>query len=159
MTGRTTHQFMVYHPQFNQIDVQITINWCRVSWCNCAKKIAKNRCSGSGFARKLYPVCTRTAIALQAILVHDPVGFLSLGGSATVENKCLLHAHQQSLWPVAHHIPVLACGLPVARIGGSVGSHPSWVLPVSQAEEIPLLLPHLRLVCKIPQKPTHIISK
>jgi hypothetical protein len=42
-------------------------------------------------------------------------------------------------------LPVLASGLPISLLGGLVGVHPSWVFHVLVAEEIPLLLPHLRL--------------
>ena len=40
---------------------------------------------------------------------------------------------------------VLSSGLPIAGCSGPVRPHPGWILPVSRTEEIPLLLPHLRL--------------
>jgi hypothetical protein len=89
----------------------------------------------------------RVAIALQAILMHDPVGLLALGSAASVEDQCLLHAHQMRLRPVRHHISVFARRLPVASVCGSVRAHARRVLAVAQAEEIPFLLPHFGFLC------------
>lgn len=81
--------------------------------------------------------------------MHDPVGLSALGCAAKVEHQSLLHAYQK-MSAIIHHIPVLTCGLPIPLLSGSVGSYPRWILPVSQAEEIPFLLPYFRFLRKIP---------
>jgi len=95
-------------------------------------------------------------IAFQSILMHDPVGLLAFGCAAHVENQRLLHAHQlrrrsasaaSAAAAAAHHISVLTSSFPVACIRRPVGPHPRRVLPVSQAEEVPLPLSHLSFLC------------
>lgn len=87
-------------------------------------------------------------VTLEAIFVHNPVSFLALGCSAAVEDECLLHAHH-SVSAGVHDIAVLASGLPVPCLRGSVGAHASGVLAVPQAEKIPLLLPHFGFLCTV----------
>ena len=84
--------------------------------------------------------------ALEAVLVHDPVRLLSFRGSAAVEDERLLHADQRA-GAGAADLAVLAGGLPVAGHRGAVGAQARRVLAVAEAVEVPLLLPHLRLVC------------
>lgn len=89
--------------------------------------------------------------SFQAILMHNPVAFLSFRSSASVENQSLLHAHKStSLGAV--NLSVLPSGLPVTSLRSSVSSQPSWVLPVSQAKEVPLFLAHLCLSCRSENK-------
>uniref|UniRef100_A0A0E0IFV7 Uncharacterized protein n=1 Tax=Oryza nivara TaxID=4536 RepID=A0A0E0IFV7_ORYNI len=55
-------------------------------------------------------------LAVEAVLVHDPVGALALGGAAGVEDEGLLHADGGG---AVADLPVLAGGLPppaVARL-------------------------------------------
>ena len=87
-------------------------------------------------------------ISLEAILVHDPVSFLALGCSAAVEDERLLHAHH-GVRAGVYDIAVLAGGLPIACLGGSIGAHACGVLAVPQAEKIPLLLPNFGFLCTV----------
>lgn len=89
---------------------------------------------------------------LQAVLVHNPVGLEALGGAPTVEDQRLLHANPNT--PAVHHLPVLARGLPVPLLRGPVGPHSRGVLPVTHTEEVPFVLPHLRLLCSPRQQAT-----
>ena len=89
--------------------------------------------------------------------MHDPFGFLALGCAAAVEDERLLHAHERVRAGVGD-IAILAGGLPVASVGGSVGAHASGVLAVPQAEEIPLLLPHFGFLCCTTKQKFQIIS-
>ena len=83
--------------------------------------------------------------ALKPIFMHNPIGFLSFRSSPPVENKSLLHSNKTILPPVNFFI--FSCSLPVPRFSRTIRSHPSWVFPVSLAEEIPFLLSHLHLFC------------
>jgi hypothetical protein len=74
-------------------------------------------------------------LSLEAVLVHDPVGALSLGRASRVEDERLLHADDPG---AVAHLPVLASGLPVASVGGAVGAGAVGVLAVEAAEEVPL---------------------
>ena len=84
--------------------------------------------------------------AVEAELVHDPVRLVSFGCAAAVEDERLLHADQRA-GAAAADLAVLAGGLPVPGHRGAVGAQPRRVLAVAEAVEVPLLLPHLRLVC------------
>ena len=81
----------------------------------------------------------------QAVLVHNPIGFLALGRLPTVEHQRLLDAH---LAVAIAHVNGLVSPrrFPVAARGRSVGPGAIWVLPVPRREEIPLSLPEQRLV-------------
>uniref|UniRef100_A0A0E0EP35 DUF834 domain-containing protein n=1 Tax=Oryza meridionalis TaxID=40149 RepID=A0A0E0EP35_9ORYZ len=74
-------------------------------------------------------------LSVEAVLVHDPVGALALGGAAGVEDEGLLHADGGG---AVADLPVLAGGLPVAAGGGAVGAGAVGVLAVEAAEEVPL---------------------
>lgn len=93
--------------------------------------------------------------ALEAVLMHDPIGLFTLGGSAAVKNQRLLHPDERTCLR-AVNLPVLPGCFPVASFRGPVGSEPRRVFPIAQAEKIPLFLAHLCLVCKINQHPTLI---
>ena len=93
---------------------------------------------------------------METELVHHPVGLGALGSSPHVEHKRLLHPNQLLIILVVaaasiagrlqvEDLPVLAGGLPVSLLGGSVGSHSRRVFHVLVAEEVPFFLPHLRL--------------
>lgn len=91
--------------------------------------------------------------AFEPVLMHDPIGLFTLGGSAAVKNQRLLHPDKRTGLR-AVNLPVLPGCFPVASFRGPVGSEPSRVFPIAQAEKVPLLLAHLCLVCKINQHPT-----
>lgn len=80
--------------------------------------------------------------------MHDPFGFLALGCAAAVEDERLLHAHH-GVRAGVYDIAVLAGGLPIACLGGSIGAHACGVLAVPQAEKIPLLLPNFGFLCTV----------
>ena len=82
----------------------------------------------------------------KAVLVHDPLGLLAAGGSAFVEDEGFLHPQEGPTWRTVNLL-VFAGGFPVAGSGGSVGPQSGRVLPVPEAEEVPLSLPHLRHIC------------
>jgi hypothetical protein len=89
-------------------------------------------------------------VAVEAVLVEDPLGLLAARGASLVEDERLLHAEQRAGGGV-EHLAVLAGGLPVAGAGGAVGAHPRGVLAVAEAEEVPLALPHPRGVGELPR--------
>lgn len=83
--------------------------------------------------------------------MHDPIGLLPLWSSPSIEHKGLLHPHKVP-FPFVNLL-IFSCGLPVPRFCCSIGPHPSWVLPILLAEEVPLFLPYLGFLCT-----THINS-
>lgn len=82
--------------------------------------------------------------------MHDPLGLLAAGGTALVEDEGLLHPKKGPTGGTVN-LFVFAGGFPVASAGGSVGPKAGRVLPVPEAEEVPLSVPHLRHIC------THIV--
>lgn len=87
-------------------------------------------------------------VAIEAIFMHDPLGFLSSGGSAHVENEGLFHAQKGSVRS-AVYLSVFPSGFPVPGFGCSIGPQASRVLSISETEEIPLPLSHLRYICNL----------
>ena len=83
---------------------------------------------------------------MKAVLMHNPVGLLPSRSPAFVEDQCLLHPHQLRRVAVEDLLVFPGC-LPVAGVGGSIGSDSGRVFPVAQAEEIPFLLSHLGFPC------------
>ena len=86
-------------------------------------------------------------LAVEAVLVHDPAGLLALGRPPRVEDERLLGADEHLAAVAPEDILVLARGLPVPGLRGPVRPQPRRVLAVLEAEEVPLLLPHLRQRC------------
>lgn len=89
----------------------------------------------------------------KAIFMHDPVSFLAVRGSATVEHQRFTHS--DLLIRVTNAL-VSSGGLPEPGVGGSIGSRPCWVFPVLMAEKVPLVLwrrPYPAFLC------FHIIYK
>lgn len=89
---------------------------------------------------------TAGEVAVEPVLVHDPLGLLAAGGSASVEDERLLHAEEHP-GGSAVDLPVLSCGFPVTSAGGPVRPETRRVLAVSKAEEVPLSLAHLCHLC------------
>lgn len=79
--------------------------------------------------------------SFQSEFVHNPICFLSLWGSSSIEDKGLLHPHKIVL--PFENLFVLPSGLPIPRLCCSIGSQPCWILPIPLAEEVPIFLPHL----------------
>lgn len=81
---------------------------------------------------------------VKPVFVHDPIGFVTRGGSACIEDEGFLHSKEKGS---TKDLLVFSCGFPIPRFSGSVGSKPSWVLSVSYTEEIPFLVSHASLPC------------
>jgi len=79
------------------------------------------------------------------VLVHDPVGALALGSTASIENQGLLHPNQGAIGARLAGLDgsVLARGFPVASVGGPVRTMPIRVLPITRKEEEPLRIVRL----------------
>lgn len=60
-------------------------------------------------------------VAVEAVLVQDPLGLLAAQRPALVEDERLLHAKERAGGAV-EHIAVLVGGLLVAGTGGAVGA-------------------------------------
>lgn len=91
-----------------------------------------------------YLVRSICRFGMNAIFMHNPVSFLSPRSSSSVEHQSLLHPHQLRRVAVIYLL-VFPGRLPVSGVGGPVRSNSRRILPVAEAEEIPLFLPHLRL--------------
>jgi hypothetical protein len=89
-------------------------------------------------------------VAVEAVLVQDPLGLLAARRPALVEDERLLHAEERAGGGV-EHLAVLPGGLPVPGAGGAVGTEARGVLAVAEAEEVPLALPHARRVGELPR--------
>jgi len=86
---------------------------------------------------------------VEAVLVHNPVGFLAVRRAALVEDERLAHA--EALDGVVDGL-VAAGGLPESGCRGAVRARPRRVLLVLVAEEVPVVLgarPDLAFLCKI----------
>ena len=103
----------------------------------------------------IYLCCLRKIVtskfAFQTEFMHDPIALLTLWSSPFIEHEGLLHPHKVP-FPFVNLL-IFSCGLPVPRFCCSIGSHPSWVLPILLTEEVPLFLPYLGFLCT-----THINS-
>ncbi|BAT03551.1 Os08g0116100, partial [Oryza sativa Japonica Group] len=74
---------------------------------------------------------------VEAVLVHDPVGLLAVGGAALVEDERLAHAN--AVDGVVDGL-VAAGGLPEPGRRRPVRPRPRRVLLVLVAEEVPVVL-------------------
>lgn len=84
----------------------------------------------------LHIVAAQEHLFIQSILMHHPISAFSLRLTSTVVHKCVLAAHGLR---VLRDGAVPSGGLPVAKLGSSIGSRPIGILPVPWAKEIPLL--------------------
>lgn len=77
--------------------------------------------------------------------MHDPVGALTLGSAAPIENEGLLHANDSGGGSMLARLDgaILTSGFPVTSISCPVGPMPIWILPVNGTEEEPLRIPRL----------------
>lgn len=88
--------------------------------------------------------------AIESVFVHDPVGLLTLWSSPSVKHQSLLHPNQAVIVAFAlKNLFIFSGGFPVSTIRCSIRSHACRILPVSLAEEVPLLLSHLCFFCNI----------
>lgn len=84
--------------------------------------------------------------SFKPILMHYPVALLPFRRPPPVEHKRLLHP-QEGTSLRAIDLPIFSGRLPVASLGGPIGSQAGGILPVAEAEKVPLFLPHLGLFC------------
>lgn len=76
---------------------------------------------------------------VEAVLVHDPVGLVAVGGAALVEDERLAHADAAGPGGGVDGL-VPAGGLPEPGGGGAVGARARRVLLVLVAEQVPVVL-------------------
>ena len=79
--------------------------------------------------------------------MHDPTCFDAIRSSISVKNECLSHPCDGTS-PRIMNRAILASGFPGPRSRGSVGSVPSGVLAVPEAEEVPLVGVELCHLCE-----------
>lgn len=80
--------------------------------------------------------------------MHDPGGFFTFGGSASVENQSFLHPKKSLSF---EDLLVFAGGLPVAGGGGPVCSRTSGVFAVAEEEKVGVFVRHVEGGGKIPR--------
>lgn len=83
----------------------------------------------------------------QAIFMHNPIGFLAFRSSPFVKNKRLLHPNKTFRF---ENLLIFPSRFPITGISCSVRPQPSWVLSISDTEEIPFLFTHFRSPFKNP---------
>ena len=71
-----------------------------------------------------------------SILMHDPIGFLTLRRFPAVKDKRFFHSNVMSTLTSGDRF-VGASGLPITRYGCSIWACPIWILPLSRTEKIP----------------------
>ena len=84
----------------------------------------------------------------EAKLMHDPTGLLPIGSTTTVEHQGFPHANQCTCALLVDS-PILPSRLPITRLCCSVCSRARGVLPVPEAEEVPLLCGKLSDIWKL----------
>lgn len=75
---------------------------------------------------------------LQAKLMHDPPSFDSIRSSVPIENQSLPHPYDLPRSRI-HHQPIFPGSFPVPGCRRPIGPEPRRVLPVTEAEEVPLV--------------------
>jgi hypothetical protein len=78
-----------------------------------------------------------TGAIVQPIFMHNPIGFLSMWGSAFVEHESLPHSNP--LASAVYHL-VTASSLPKSRSSCSIGARAGWIFLVLVAKEVPIVL-------------------
>jgi hypothetical protein len=98
-------------------------------------------------------------VALQPVLVDDPVRLAAVGRAAAVEHQRLPHADDDAAAAGGEHRLVPARGLPEAGGGGAVGARAARVLAVLVAEEVVLRRLLLILAAAVVAAPlcTHLV--
>lgn len=74
---------------------------------------------------------------IESILMHDPIRFLTMGGSTLVKHKGFSHSY--SFGAAVNHL-ITTGGFPKSGSGGAVGSGSGRVLLVFVAKEVPVIL-------------------
>jgi hypothetical protein len=95
-----------------------------------------------------------TGIIVQPIFMHNPIGFLSMWGSAFVEHESLPHSNP--LASAVYHL-VTASSLPKSRSSCSIGARAGWIFLVLVAKEVPIILwggSYFASLCKKPIEST-----
>ena len=89
---------------------------------------------------------------IKSVLMHNPVRFLAMRGSAFIEHQSLPHSNPLGA-AVYHFIP--AGGLPKPSRGGPISSGSGGIFLVLVAEEVPIILrggSYSTLLCKNPTR-------
>jgi hypothetical protein len=95
-----------------------------------------------------------TGAIVQPIFMHNPIGFLSMWGSAFVEDKSL--SHSNPLASAVYHL-VTASSLPKPSSSCPIGARTSWIFLVLVAKEVPIILwggSYFASLCKKPIEST-----
>lgn len=79
--------------------------------------------------------------------MHDPIGLNPFRRFSSIEDERFLHPNFFLTPTDRKYRLVRSSRFPVPRRGGAVGPHAVRVLPISRAEEVPLLLPEVSLAC------------
>ena len=97
-----------------------------------------------------------SGIIVQPIFMHNPIGFLSMWGSAFVEDKSL--SHSNPLAGAVYHL-VTASSLPEPSCSCPICARTSWIFLVLVAKEVPIILwggSYFASLCKKPIDRIHI---
>lgn len=87
---------------------------------------------------------SKSRFRVDAIFMHNPVGFLSSGSSPSIKHQCFFHPNQLRCDAV-EDLFIFSCGLPISCVCCSICSHTSRVFPIPKTKEIPFLFSHFRL--------------
>ena len=88
-------------------------------------------------------------VLLKPVLMHDPIGLLSMWGSTLVENQCLPHSNSSKA--TVDNL-IAPSGFPEPCCGGAICSCPCGVLLIFVTEEVPIILwsgSYFAFLCKI----------
>lgn len=87
-------------------------------------------------------------VIIKSVLMHDPVRFLAMWGSAFVEHQSL--PHSDPFEAAVYHL-ITACSLPKPSSSGSIRPGSRGIFLVLVAEEVPIVLrggSYSTLLCK-----------
>lgn len=93
-----------------------------------------------------------TGVLIKSVLMHDPVRFLAMWGSAFIEHESLPHSNP--LEAAVYHL-ITAGGLPEPGGGSAVSSGSGGIFLVLVAEEVPVILrggSYSTLLCRNPTR-------
>lgn len=90
----------------------------------------------------------------EAKLMHDPPSFDSIRSSVPIEHQRLPHPYNLPCSRIHHH-PVFSSSFPVPGRRRPVGPEPCGVLPVTEAEEVPLVRVQLCHLFSIQKQNNH----
>lgn len=94
-------------------------------------------------------------VIIKSVLMHDPVRFLAMWGSAFIEHQSLPHSNPFEA--AVYHL-ITACGLPKPSCSGAISPGSRGIFLVLVAEEVPIVLrggSYSTLLCKNPSRYEH----